>query len=202
MINFENIKKKLSQGQIYIILEGPDGVGKTTVIGMLFQILHQHIPYSTFLCRNPTDQIYKIIKSGNETPYNIGMMTLTDAIEQRRDISCSLALKNKIVIQDRSAIISGFAYNRPLMSKSEQFAYDNHVKSMSDILLSNSVIVFLTSDRKPDNLDIFESDEIQSMVKIAYADWMMANKDKFNVGIIRNDNVVDTAEEILQRISE
>lgn len=125
-----NVDRIIQSGKkVRLILEGLDGSGKSTIGGWLFNILHDIFPYRVLLVRNPSSPLlYKRMHDGDMSGFEVGMSTLADGLRVAR--ACD-EMDADIIIQDRSAIVSGQAYNFMRMQPYEQAIYANAVRDFT-----------------------------------------------------------------------
>ena len=131
----------------HIILEGPDGTGKSSLIIEMKQLL-ENKGFTVVTSKNPSSpKLYQQMHDGVLTPFQIAMSTLADMytdfelkLQDARDT------ENVVILQDRSALISAQVYNLPKMSYYEYSIwhlsasdiFDNYYRNMADfVILTN-----------------------------------------------------------------
>lgn len=206
MLTFNDAIKKIDMHlsdnkTIHIIIEGIDGVGKTTICGELMHILHQHIPYRTFGIRNPTHCLRDFLKHNPETsPYSIGTFTIYDAYYQEINIRQSDVLKGRFIVQDRSALLSGRCYNLPYMSETEKKFYTIMADNVKSFLLDDKYIFILDSDRPFKNAE--DQFETTAMLSVAQEEYEKIPSKFERCWMVENGNIVKTVESILIIVAE
>ena len=101
----------------HIILEGPDGTGKSSLIAEMKQLL-ENKGFTVVTSKNPSSlKLYQQMHEGILTPFQIAMSTLADMYTDfKLRLQNAREMENVVVLQDRSALISAQVYNLPKMS--------------------------------------------------------------------------------------
>lgn len=132
----------------HIILEGPDGTGKSSLIAEMKQLL-ENKGFMVVTSKNPSSpKLYQQMHDGILTPFQIAISTLADMytdfelkLQDARDT------ENVVILQDRSALISAQVYNLPKMSYYEYCIwicaaldiFDNYYRNCAQfVILTNA----------------------------------------------------------------
>lgn len=155
MKQYEKIAKYIEHTPFHVVFEGMDGTGKSSLALALKELLMTEFAESDILMiRNPSSPVlYKQMHEMPLTSFQIGMSTLADALTLRNDNWNAFYNGKKIIIQDRSAIQSGIAYNLGRMSTEESFIWIKNAEYFNPTLLGNAKIIVLTNEpfREEDN---------------------------------------------------
>jgi thymidylate kinase len=155
MKQYEKIAKYIEHTPFHVVFEGMDGTGKSSLALALKELLMTEFAESDILMiRNPSSPVlYKQMHEMPLTSFQIGMSTLADALTLRNNNWNAFYNGGKIIIQDRSAIQSGIAYNLGRMSTEESYIWMRNAEYFNPTLLGNAKIVVLTNEpfREEDN---------------------------------------------------
>lgn len=155
MKQYEKIAKHIEHMSFHVVLEGMDGTGKSTLaLALKDELMTEFTENDIFMIRNPSSPVlYKQMHDMPLTSFQIGMSTLADALTLCNENRYAFHNGGKIIIQDRSAIQSGIAYNLGRMSAEESFIWIKNAQYCNSKLLGDAKIVVLTNEplREEDN---------------------------------------------------
>lgn len=141
----------------HIILEGPDGTGKSALVAEMNRLLEDK-GFTVITCKNPSSpELYKQMHDNVLTPFQIAMSTLADMYTDfKTKILKYRDRENIVILQDRSALISSQIYNLPKM---DYYEYDIWFCCANDIFFqyyrSNTQFVILTNNPHKTENNIF-----------------------------------------------
>lgn len=132
----------------HIILEGPDGTGKSSLIIEMKRLLEKK-GFTVVTSKNPSSpKLYEQMHNGVLTPFQIAMSTLADMYTDfKLRLQNARELENVVILQDRSALISAQVYNLPKMSYYEYYIwicaaldiFDNYYRNCAQfVVLTNA----------------------------------------------------------------
>lgn len=176
MKQYDKIKRYIEHTSLHIVLEGMDGTGKSTLALALKDLLTTEFYESQILMiRNPSSPtLYKQMHEMPLTSFQIGMSTLADALTLCNENWNAFHKGGKIIIQDRSAIISGLAYNVNKMNSAECNIWLRAAEYMNPMLLCDAKIFVLTNEPFAEEDNHFRGlgfSEYQRMAKFCIDDF-------------------------------
>lgn len=203
-IDWSKWTEHLKSDRIHIILEGGDNAGKSTLARSLNATIGHSIKCPIVDFSNPFDtELYRSIKENNYSAFTIGMMTMTEQENISKTIEMCSFFDHAIIIQDRHACISGYAYNVPYMDKSEIDTYLYCRDNLFGADLQKSIVVIIDTDRVTDGQDKFETNEIQATARLRYKhSFVWSGAKIIRVHNYYDDVFVNVRDEILERITE
>lgn len=142
---YNNLQRYIKDRSYHLILEGADGTGKSTLAQAIYDEASEHMP--VLILKNPNSpNLYKQMHDGALTNFQIAMSTLSDALELHIKHYKEF-LNGYLIVQDRSAIVSGHVYNMASMSLTEKMIYRESIQRWKQILYENAHVLIL--DNKP-----------------------------------------------------
>ena len=183
----------------HIILEGPDKVGKSSLINEM-KILLENSGKKVKNYRNPNSPVlYKQMHNGILTPFQIAMSTMLDMASLHRYVIEHEMIDN-IILQDRSALVSGQVYNVPYMEQMEFYAWRREAEFFyQNYLLNNwSKYVILTNQPYEKEENVFTNDKnVEHYARIAYSGGLL--KQDF-LSFSSEGNITESARKLLKEL--
>ena len=199
---------------LFIVLEGGEGSGKTTISKKLQQVLESN-GYNTLLTREPggdpvSEMIRNVIIHSDDIDPFTQLSLIVASRKRNIDLRIKPALeKNNIVISDRFAlstiVYQGVVQGIPLKTIRQLFTIsDIHLKPDVEIILDVDPKVGLnrvmTNDREVSAIDK-KGLEFHSKINEAYLHNNYVAKDGYRVIIDANRNLDDVCTDVVNAVT-
>ncbi|MBI3633212.1 MAG: dTMP kinase [Candidatus Vogelbacteria bacterium] len=206
-----NLEKKLTEGSniVFITLEGPNGVGKTTVINTVSEKLFE-LGFDVFLTKEPTKSNLGDFLKNSEESYQGKCLACIAAADRyfhiEQEVLPALS-KGKLVISDRY-VESSLVLQR-LDGCTIEFIWGLHsqifIPDLSIILVAKPLILSQRLAARKSKLSRFEKTETRERELRFYrqAGKFLSQHD-FNVLVLKNESasVDKVADRIVKKIQE
>lgn len=150
---YNNLQRYIKDRSYHLILEGADGTGKSTLAQAIYDEASKYMP--VLMLKNPNSpDLYKQMHDGVLTSFQIAMSTLSDALELHIK-HYEEFLSGHLIVQDRSAIVSGYVYNITGMNDAEKLIYSKSIQICGQILYDNAHIVILDNEPMREESTVF-----------------------------------------------